>query len=394
VLDKEHPKDLKVLKELSFDYQVAGTVGANLYFAGRAGDPATQEESLRKAIATDEVTLLLSPQDFDVQHAYAVDLEHLGVILTYHAKDLNAALECYKKDLEIEQKLRQGSPETRYARGVAAAYSHVGQAYDRLGDAARSVENFAQGLEVSKELVRADPKNTLFQQGLAIAYANTANELSKTGRFAQSTDYVEKSDQIMRTLVASAPENKQQRGILAAILLDNGITLGNSGRLDAALKHLEEARASFESLEKTDSLDHRISIRALTCTEKMGEAASRAGNSKLAADYLHQVLKEVEPELARQNADASVPYLAADSYSGLGDLELRRARQSRGNAATQKARWTQARVWYLKSMQAWRRVDHPLPVAPSGFDAGDPAKVETKLQLCEAALAKLEARPQ
>lgn len=99
----------------------------------------------------------------------------------------------------------------------------------------------------------------------------------------------------------------------------------------------------------------------------------------------------------KQNADAGVPYLAADSYSGLGDLELRKAhkaRQSRGNAATQKARWTQAGVWHLKSLQAWRRIDHPLPVAPSGFDAGDPAKVETKLQLYEAALAKLGAPPQ
>jgi hypothetical protein len=170
--------------------------------------------------------------------------------------------------------------------------------------------------------------------------------------------------------------------------------LGNLGKLDAALKDLNEARVSFQSLEKTDSHDHGIPIRALSCTEKMGEAASRAENSKLAADYFHQVLKEVEPELAKQNADANVPYLAADSYSGLGDLELRRARQSRGNAATQKARWTQARVWYLKSLQAWRRVDHPLPVAPSGFDAGDPAKVEAKLQLCEAALAKLGAPPQ
>jgi tetratricopeptide (TPR) repeat protein len=338
--------------------------------------------------------LLLSPQELDLLHGYATDLQQLGVILTYHGKDLNAALECYKKDLEIEQKLRQRSPETRYARGVAAAYSHVGQAYERVGNTARSLENFAQGLEVSRELVVADPKNTLFQQGLAIAYANTANGLSKIRNYRQSTGYVEKSDQIMRTLVASAPENKRQRGVFAAILVDNGITLGNSGKLDEALKHLEEARASFESLRKTDSPDHRSSIQALTCMEKMGEAASRAENSKLAADYFHQVLKEVEPELAKQNADASEPCLAADSYSGLGDLELRKARQSRGTAATQKARWTQARVWYLKSLQAWRRVDHPLPMAPSGFDAGDPAKVETKLQLCEAALAKLGAPPQ
>jgi len=393
-LDNAHPKDLRILKELRFDYAMAGTVGGNLYFGGGARDPARQEKSYRKAVATDEAMLLLSPQDFDVQHGYATDLKNLGAMLTYHVKNLNAALECYKKELEIEQKLQQRLPETRYARGVAAAYSHVGQAYERLGDNARSLENFSHGLEVSKELVFADPQNALFQQGLAIAYDNTAGELGKTGNYTQSTEYVEKSDQIMRTLVASAPENKQQRGIFAAILLDNGITLGNSGNLEATLKHLEEARASFESLEKADSLDHGISIPALTCTEKMGEAASRAGNSKLAADYFHQVLKEVEPELAKQNADASVPYLAADSYSGLGDLELRKARQSRGNAATQKVTWTRARVLYLKSLQAWRRVDHPLPMAPSGFDAGDPAKVEAKLQLCEAALAKLGARPQ
>ena len=73
----------------------------------------------------------------------------------------------------------------------------------------------------------------------------------------------------------------------------------------------------------------------------MGEAVSRAGNSELAADYFHQV----EPELANQNTGASIPYLAADSYSGLGDLALRDARQARGNAATQKARSMSGDRW-------------------------------------------------
>jgi eukaryotic-like serine/threonine-protein kinase len=392
-LNNAHPKDLKILKELGFGYEIAGQNLGNGY-AGGGGDSAKAEDSYRKAITTDELMLALSPDDLDVQHAYANDLVNLGVILTYREKDLNAALACFKKELGIDQKLRERSADTRYARGVAVAYSHLGQAYDRLGDTQQSLENFAHGLEVSRELALADPKNTYFQQGLAIAYANTANELSKLGRYAQSLDYIGKSDQIMRALVASAPENKQQQGYFAAIVSTNGVTFGNLGKLDAALKDLNEARASFESLQKTDSHDHGIPIRALSCTEKMGEAASRAGNSKLAADYFHQVLKEVEPELAKQNADASVPYLAADSYSGLGDLELRKARQSHGDAAAQKVRWTQARVWYLKSIQAWRGVDHPLPMAPSGFDAGDPAKVEAKLQLCEAALAKLGAPPQ
>jgi tetratricopeptide (TPR) repeat protein len=213
--------------------------------------------------------------------------------------------------------------------------------------------------------------------------------LSKAGRYAQSTEYVEKSDQIMRRLVSSAPENKQQRGILAAVLETNGITLGNSRKLDAALKHFEEARASFELLDKTGSPGHEISIHALTCTEKMGEAASHIRNSNLAAEYFHQVLKGVEPELAEQNPDPGVPYLAADSYSGLGDLELREARQPGEPSAKRRERLNQARAWYLKSLEAWHKIEHPLPVAPSGFDAGDPVKVVRNLQLCDAALSSL-----
>jgi tetratricopeptide (TPR) repeat protein len=314
-------------------------------------------------------------------------------VLIYGENDLSGGLACYKKELEIDQRLRQRSTETRYARGVAVAYSHIGQTYDKLGDTERSLENYTQGLQVSKELVLADPKNALFQQGLAIDYANTANELSKMGRDVQSLDYIEKSDQIMRALVAAAPENKQQRGTFAAIVAANGASLMKIGKLDAALEDFKEARASFEALRKTDSTDNGFSVSALSCARGMGELASRAGNLKLAAEYFHQVLDQVEPQLARQNPDPNLPYLAADSYSGLGDLEFYRARRSQEGTAKRKERWTQARAWYVKSLNAWHKIQHPLPVAPSGFDAGDPAKVVTKLQLCEAALAKLGAPP-
>jgi eukaryotic-like serine/threonine-protein kinase len=386
-LNTAHPRNLQILKELRSDYEMAGKSQGNLYFDG-AGDPGKQAESNRRAVLTDEAMLALSPNDLDVQHGYAVDLNNLGVRLTYHEKDLNGALTCFRKELEIEQDLRQHSQDTRYSRGVAVAYSHVGQGYDRLGDTEKSLENFAQGLEVSRELALADPKNTLFQQGLAVAYSNTANELSKMGRYSQSFGYIEKSDQIMRRLVALAPENRQQHGLFAALLVTNGITSGNLGKLGPALQDLEEARASFTSLRKTDAPEQSLPIPSLTCTEKMGEAALHAGDSKRASEYFHQVLGVVEPEFAKHNPDASVPYLAADSYSGLGDLELSKARQSRGDTAKQRAAWAQAKIWYLKSLEVWRRVEHPLPVAPSGFDAGDPAKVAKKLQLCEAALAR------
>jgi len=382
-----YPTDPNVLKELRSDYKVAGQIqGAD--YAGGIGNPAEVEEDLRKALATDEALLTITPDDLEVQYAYAIDLNDRGVSLTYHGKDLNAALACFKKELEIDEKLRERSADPRYARGTAVAYSHVGQGYDRLGDTKQSLKNFSQGLEVSKELALIDSQNALFQLGLAIAYANTANESSKMGRYDQNLGYIQKSDQIMRVLVASAPDNKRQRGILAAILLTNGITLGNLGKLDAALKNLEEAREAFESLRKSDSTDHEIPMRAVTCTEKMAEAASHSGSSKLAAEYFREVLREVEPELMKQNPDASALYLAADSYSGLGDVELHKARLSAGDLTTRNGSWTQARGWYVKSLEAWHRIDHPLPVAPTGFDVGNPAIVARSLQLCDTALSR------
>lgn len=386
-LNNSRPKDLKILKELGSDYEIAGQIQGGSY-GGGGGDSQKADDNYRRAVATDEAMLAISPDDLDVQHAYATDLNHLGGVLIYSAKDFTGGLACYKKELEIDQKLRQRSTETRYARGVAVAYSHIGQTYDKLGDAERSLENYAQGLKVSKELVLSDPRNALFRQGLAIAYANTANELSRMGREVQSLDYIEKSDQIMRALVAEAPENKQQRGTFAAIVAANGSSLMKMGKLDAAFKDFKEARASFESLRKTDSSHKGISVHALSCTKRMGEVESRGGNFKLAAEYFHQVLNQVEPELARQNPDPNAPYLAADSYSGLGDLELYRARRSEEDTAKRQANWIQARSWYFKSLDAWHRIEHPLPVAPSGFDVGNPSKVKKNLDLCEAALAR------
>jgi eukaryotic-like serine/threonine-protein kinase len=386
-LNGAHSRDLKILKEIGSDYEVSAQI-QSVSYAGGGGDSAKVNDGFRKAVATDETVLAISPDDPEAQHAYATDLNHLAGILGAEDNSL-AALECYKKELTIDQKLRERSPEARYARGVAVAYSYIGLTYDRLGDFPSALDNLARGLEISQELVRADPKNTLFQKGLAIAYANTAQEMSKVGRHAQTFGYIEKSEHIMRDLAAADPANKNQRGYFAALLATNASTRLRLGKWNDALKEFDEARRIFESLKEAGN-----PLMPPLCTEKMAEAASRERDSKLATAYFHEVLKVVEPLISLPKFDASALYLAADSYSGLGDLEMQKARQSRGNSAEQRANWMQARARYLESLHAWHRIEHPRPVAPNGFDAGDPQKVETKLQWCEAALAKSGAPPQ
>lgn len=183
----------------------------------------------------------------------------------------------------------------------------------------------------------------------------------------------------MRALATADPENNNQRGYFAALLATNASTQLRLGKWQDALKEFDEARVVFQSLK-----EGRNALMPPLCLEKMAEAASRGGDSKLATKYFHKVLNVVEPLLSLQAFDPSAPYLAADSYSGLGDLEMLKARQFRGGSAKRRDNWIQARAWYLKSLEAWHRIEHPRPVAPNGFDAGDPARVAKNLQLCEA----------
>jgi tetratricopeptide (TPR) repeat protein len=379
-VNRARPGDLKVLKELGSDYEVAGQIQARGY-AGGAGDPAKVQENYRKAAATHEAMLSINPDDLGLQSGYAVELQHLGDTLA--GEDRNAALEYYTKELEIEQKLHQRSSDTRYTRGVVTAYNHVAGTYEQMGDEPRALENFERGLDISRDLVRVDPKNALFQQGLALAYANTAAHLSVTDRKVQSLEYIEKSQEIMRAVVASAPGNVQQRGYLAAIVATSGSIFMNLDRPEAALNKFDEARSIYESLPATTATGTGDSLNAQACRQKMGEAAARSGNSKLAAEYFHQVVLAVEPLLAAPKADPEVLYVAADSYSGLGDLGLREARRSRQDPSTQRRDWAEARSWYLMSLDAWQRIVHPR----RGMDVGDPDRVRKKLRLCEAALS-------
>jgi len=380
-LNVANPKNLKVLQELEVAYNMAYNIYGSDY-AGRVGDSEKSKETSRKALAADEALLAITPNDADLLHAYAIDLSHFGGTFD---DDPRAALKYYYKELEIEQKLYQHQRETRYARGIAHAYSHIGQTYDDIGDSRRSFENSAQGLKFSQEAVRADPKNTYFQQGLAIAYANNADSASKAGAKAQSIEYIGNALKIMNSLVVSAPENRPQRGNLAKMVRMKGFIFLKLGEPEAAMKEYGGALSMYESLYKIDPNGAKgLETDVASCKEKMGEAASRLGDSKLAEEYFRQVLNFVEPVLSTQRPDPAVMYLAADAYSGLGKLRLREALQSRDEPAKGRERWIQARSWYLKSLDVWHRIEHP---RPNRFDAGDPGEVAKKLQLCEAKLS-------
>jgi serine/threonine protein kinase len=381
-LNQAQPNNSKILYELSFDHEVSGTIGY-------PGDPsATQKivDDYRRALAADEVALTLKPDDVRTLHGYAMDLSDIGNVL--EATDPRAALANYEKALEINRKLTQLSPELRYQRSVAIAYGSIASVYDDLGEYGSVAENNMKGLAIYQDLIRADPKNALLRQGLAITYVNTATAWNRVGKIEMALDYSGKGLEMMRSVVAADPKNTRQQGILAAILAARGTILMSAKKSDAAILVFENARTIQESLYRAGVTDKLSTVAA--CDVKMGQAATQAGHEQVAAEYFHQALSITEPLMSSASPDLDALYAAADAYSGLGDLSMKRAQRTGQPAGQRKSSWTEARSSYVMSMNTWLRIEHPNHTAPDSFEVGDPAVVAKKLKMIEAAQASLQ----
>lgn len=379
-INKEHPDNLKILRELSFDLEVSGRIAY-------PGDSASNQKVLddyRRALAVDETAIKLQPDDISILHAYSTDLNYVGNKL--EATDPLEALNNYKKSLEIGRRLTQLSTDIHHQRSVAIAYGSIASVYDDIGDYPNAVENNKKDLAIYQDLVRADPKNVLLRQGLAITYINTAASCARAGQIAIAMDYSNRGVEIIQALASSGPQNAFQQYVFAAILSARGTILTAANQPDAAIVALEHGRSIYDSLYKAGNTNH---ANIAAADVKLGEAAAKAGRDQNASDYFHQALTIVEPLISSAPADLDAKYAAADAYSGLGDLCVKAARHPGINAKQRKSAWAEARSWYLLSQNTWHRIDHPNHTAPNFFQVGDPAVVAKELKLTETALSSL-----
>ena len=96
-----------------------------------------------------------------------------------------------------------------------------------------------------------------------------------------------------------------------------------------------------------------------------------------------------EPLIVTEAPDLDALYAAADAYSGLGSLSVRKARRVGVPREQRRIAWIEARSLYEQSVKTWQHIDHPNHTAPNFFLAGDPVSAKKQLELAEKALASL-----
>ena len=110
------------------------------------------------------------------------------------------------------------------------------------------------------------------------------------------------------------------------------------------------------------------------------------GRRPEAAAAYGKALAILEPLAPAQSPDLAALYAAADAYFAMGELSKTEAELSSGASGRQRTRWIEARNWYRKSAEAWRRIPNPAMISTSGFACGNPRDVARMISVCDAAL--------
>jgi len=189
----------------------------------------------------------------------------------------------------------------------------------------------------------------------------------------------------MLAVVALDSTNLERRVRLANVYFGAADAYRSFHKGTAALQLYEKSKAIFESRRISDPKSAYFGLKTAACWQFMGVTELSLGNLQTARDDFRSSLTLADPFFAATPPNLQAVYDVADSYSGLGDVESAEAVRSPSDADRHHR---SARSAYRQSLAAWKKVDHPSPSSPWGFDAGNPKKVAASLARCEKALQR------
>jgi tetratricopeptide (TPR) repeat protein len=366
----EQRKDPKILRELAFDYEIAGMI-----------QDAHGSPSFQKALSIDQSLLERDPKSESLQRAVEIDWLHVGEA-RFGTGDLNGARVAFERTLELAHLLEAGSIPSRH-RDVAVAWNRIGQWYERSGDPRRALQSYQQNRNIYVQLAAADPGNATAQLDLANANANVGAAMAKTGRV---NDALKMIDQAIRNGEAGAardPANSFPRGLLSQYYVIRAQAKERANLIGGALSDFQHACSLFQTLSTRDPTSARGRIDVAACAAGVGRISVKARLLDQGADSFHEALGALLPFTSANPPNIRALYIVADSQLGLGDISAARA------ASGQVTYWREARSYYEESLATWRLIRPPFLVNILSFDVGNPKNVAERIARCNRELAKL-----
>ncbi len=292
-----------------------------------AGSTAIREKMVKDALEYLDNLSAESGTDTDLQRELAAAYQKVADVQgsPYQANLGNSkgALESYKKALAIREKLHSDSKENAQIKlDLIQSYSAVGELSQVTGNLPEAFENYQKAFAFYDTLGETNES----KRALAVLFRHYAKALVLNGKLAEAMENFIKSINVSNELIAANPNDASFKRDLGLANIYYGDALVASGDLNGALA---AERTAYNLLESLISQNNAQSRReANNAQSRIARVLGRLGDKKGALETalkslsIDEELLKADPSNSLARRDASIGfYKVAQSYSAVGDVQ-------------------------------------------------------------------------
>ncbi len=383
-LVKAEPGNRKYQEQLAVSYSYIADLSKE------GGDSSGALDNNEKARAIMEALVSSDTANIQYRSRLAANYEDLSKTLT-EIGQITEAMKYDRKALVIRKELtaaEPANPEHRFF--LVVDYILVGDALLDAEDSRAALENYHRARAIAESLLESDPTSARYQRHMWSSYSRVAYALMMAGDLTGALDAHRKALTLIEGLAAADPGDKGHAHGRSVTYLDIGNVLTKMGQTGAALESYRKALAISENLIASDPSKAETRIDLAKVYTRLGSLLTSLGDTVRAGDYLGKG-RELFEGVARSDPKGVTPRKGlADAYASIGELHARLASRASGVSSVQTERWSEARLWFQKSLDIWQDLRNK--GALSLADAGKLEEVAKEIARCDDNLKKLMPR--
>lgn len=258
------------------------------------------------------------------------------------------------------------------------------------GDARGALRSYESQRQIDLALATADPTNAVVQYDLGCATARVGNAKALSENTRGGLALLNRAANMFEEQIARDPAYVEPRFCLAGTLVWTGDAFVTKGQYAQALVSYQRALDIWRSLAshfEGTGIEADIAV----IEEKVGYALMKRKKTTDASRELKQAIEIAETIATANPGIPEAQYAVAEGCFAMGELSRTLASNLNSGPRDQIQGWSDARYWYQRAAEAWRKISDPGARTPVGWACGNPRQVSAALATCERELLRLKA---
>jgi tetratricopeptide (TPR) repeat protein len=376
-LHKQSPSDRSVTEELIKVYDTTGRVYGENSTSGNAGDSYKALQDHHAAL--DLVDELLASRPGDPNYSdWKGSMSLLTADDLFEIGHVSEAVPMYRQATQIFEDLVAKSTNPTYTDSLALSYQRMGDMALVSGQFEQSLPYYRKQLELSIQLLAADPRNVGFRTSVIASRATLGHGLWRAGHIKEGISTLKQG---LAELEKIQAEGSKSKGLGVTLQLWLAGALEREGDQSAALHYYMLGVTTYEAICKDNPKDLEDCLGLAGVEDRIGRIYAQRSNFDLARERYKEALALVEPLSRGEKFNLEALYTVVNSYYDLGES----FRMQAGKQDTKSARdrlLSQACNFYQMSRVAFLRIPEWHPITPNEFDARSVKEIDGGLSSC------------